>query len=346
MNENTAWRGSMIVDPPSRDYYEDRLFDIANSHLNRDGTLLPFSRLREHVLNRGIHLHTADYLFQGKIQGAARYYSLGILSNFKEIRFKKTGNLSAFVIMEPPVVAPKLYKALPSLTAAFDHVYVHNTHGDGYSLDGVDVGKLRKLYWPVPYNNVLEPFWSIKNRQHRIVVINGNHNPRFRAKELYSTRIEAMASLAKLDAVDLFGRGWNEWWSPKSMWPPYWMNRKMLMSIYRGACSSKFEVLSRYKFCLCFENMAMDGYITEKIFDCLYAGTIPLYLGAPDISQIIPDNAYVDCRKFSSWNQMWEEICNMPESQIESMKQAGLDFLASKNGLCFYNSLNDIFEID
>ncbi|MGI0011511.1 MAG: glycosyltransferase family 10 domain-containing protein, partial [Nitrosopumilaceae archaeon] len=92
--------------------------------------------------------------------------------------------------------------------------------------------------------------------------------------------------------------------------------------------------------------MTMDGYITEKIFDCLYAGTIPLYLGAPDISEIIPDNAYVDCRKFSSWHQMWDEICNMPENQIESMRQAGLDFLTSKNGLRFYNSLNDIFEID
>ncbi|MGH7456924.1 MAG: hypothetical protein ACRENG_36575, partial [bacterium] len=237
MNESTTWHGSMVVDPPSRDYYEDRLFDITNPHLNRDGTLLPFSRLRDDVLHKGKRLHTADYLFQGKIQGSTHYYSLGILRNFKEKILKKSESLSAFVIMEPPVVAPKLYKALPALTTVFDHVYVHNTHGDGYSLNGVDSTKLRKLYWPVPYKNALEPFWSIKNRERRIVVINGNHNPRFRPKELYSTRIEAMASLAKLDAVDLFGRGWNEWWSPKSMWPPYWMNRKALISIYRGACS-------------------------------------------------------------------------------------------------------------
>ena len=34
--------------------------------------------------------------------------------------------------------------------------------------------------------------------------------------------------------------------------------------------------------------MEMKGYISEKIFDCFYSGTIPIYLGAKDVKTIFP----------------------------------------------------------
>ena len=114
------------------------------------------------------------------------------------------------------------------------------------------------------------------------------------------------------------------------------------MSIYKGKCSSKFEVLQNYEFCLCFENMSMDGYITEKLFDCLYAGTIPLYMGPEDISKYIPANVFVDCRKYSSWKEMWADVSTMSFEQIEIMKLAGRNFLKSDDGANFYNSLHNI----
>lgn len=340
---NDLHNKKVFIDPAYQVYYENRLFDLSDSILNRDDQLLPFYRFREEMTSQGKQVHTADYLLQGKSsEEDNEYYSFGVLDNFELIVAQKLAHLAAFVIMEPPVVLPELYKALPKLTAIFSRVYIHNTHGEGYSLDGVDISKLRKLYWPIPYNDVLQPFWNRKDRLNRVVVINGNHKPRFRKAEHYSTRIEAMADLAKLGVVDLFGRGWDRWWSRGSMWLPYWRNRRVLMSIWRGACTSKFEVLSRYKFCLCFENMAMDGYITEKIFDCLYAGTIPLYLGAPNISTLIPDDVYVDCRKFSSWDAMWKEVKAMPENRIDEMRQAGRAFLCGAQGEKFYRSLEEI----
>lgn len=48
----------------------------------------------------------------------------------------------------------------------------------------------------------------------------------------------------------------------------------------------------------------MTGYMTKKLFDCLYVGTIPLHLGAPDISSLIPPEAYIDCR-----NLLLGKIC-------------------------------------
>ncbi|GBL40159.1 alpha-(1,4)-fucosyltransferase [Nitrospirota bacterium] len=254
--------------------------------------------------------------------------------------------LRAFVIFEPPVVEPRLYRALPELTAAFERVYVHNVHGDGYSLQGVDVSRLRKLYWPQPRRDVLEPHWANRERLHRIVVINGNHVPKKVPKELYSKRIEAMATLAKTGVVDLYGRGWDKWWSRASMWWPYWKHRSALMSIYKGTCESKYEVLGKYQFSLCFENMAMQGYVTEKIFDCFYAGAIPLYWGASDIQDLIPEDAYIDCRKFSSWGAMLRHVESVTEDEMMRMREKGRAFVQGIDSLKYSESLMSVFEVE
>lgn len=333
---------AVVIDPSYGAFNENKLFDPL-SQWNRDDHLGPFHRLHSYLTKHRISVNTADFMLQGKIVAESNhYYSFGILRCYSEL--KKSGNvqLKSFVIMEPPLIAPKLYNALPNLTENFENVYLHNTVGDGYSLRGVDQSKLRKLYWPQPYLGVVEKYWSNADRLNRVVVINGNHKPKGRIAELYSKRIEAMSKLAELNAVDLYGRGWNRWWSRSSLWLPYWLNRKKLMSIYQGACASKYETLSRYRFCLCFENMQMTGYVTEKLFDSLYAGTIPLYLGAPDITSLIPAEAYIDCRKFTSWEEMWREISCMPDSQVEAIREAGRAFLNSKEFLQYYNSLQDI----
>lgn len=331
----------IYIDPSYPVFNQDKLFDLSDPLLNRDDQLLPFHRLREHLRLRGKSVHTADYLLSRDPGTKVRsgYFSLGILNNYERIAREDRATLKAFVIMEPPVVAPHLYQALPELTSAFERVYVHNVDGDGYSLAGVQQEKLRRLYWPLPYGKVLEPWWSQRDRMQRIVVINGSHRPVSFDREQYSTRIDAMTALAPLAALDLFGRGWERWWSREARWMPYWRNRGTLMSIYKGACVSKFEVLQRYKFCLCFENMAMNGYITEKLFDCLYAGTIPLYLGAPDILRYVPENVFIDCRKYRSWNEMWDEVKNMPASRVDSMRDAGRQFLGSELVRPFVDSL-------
>lgn len=345
-NTKNKQRDSIFIDPSYRVYDSDGLFDLANPVLNRDGQLLPFHRLRDYMASRGVSVHTADYLFKDNVHDAHSrdYYSLGILDNFECISQEGRARLAAFVIMEPPVVLPHLYDALPKLTAMFDRVYVHNTGGDGYSLKGVNTAKLHRLYWPIPHNEVLQPYWGNEIRMKRVVVINGSHNPHFRDREQYSLRIKAMAELSKFGVVDLYGMGWERWWSREALWLPYWLNRRTLMSIYKGKCASKFEVLQNYEFCLCFENMWMDGYITEKIFDCLYAGTIPLYQGAPDIIDYVPADVFVDCRKYSSWTEMWDSVVTMSDERINEMRNAGRDFLKSDMANKFYDSIRYICE--
>jgi len=335
----------IFIDPPSPDYYQDRLFNINDKNLNRDGTLLPILRLRSLLNERGIEIRTADYLFSEiSSDKIADYYSFGILSNYKKLKSFPNVRLKGFVIMEPPVTRPKIYSCLPEITKYFDQVFIHNLDGDGYSLKDIDRSKLRTLFWPQPYDDVIDKYWNNMFRENRIVAISSRHIPFSLTGELYSKRIEAMLNFAKAEKIDLYGKDWNKWWTYQSMWPPNLLNYKKLISIYRGPCESKHEVLSRYKFSLCFENMSMQGYVTEKIFDCFYTGCIPIYLGAKNISKIIPSDSFIDCRKYSSWEELLHHVLTLSDPDILLMKNEGKNFINSVNYKKFYDSLINIFE--
>jgi len=36
--------------------------------------------------------------------------------------------------------------------------------------------------------------------------------------------------------------------------------------VYKGVLETKWEALARYDFCLCFENVRVKGWLTEKLF--------------------------------------------------------------------------------
>lgn len=336
---------TIFIDPSSEHFYENRLFDLENSFLNRDGTLLPYSRLKNYYKSKGVEVHTADYLMRNERLGNINeYWSLGILDRYEVIRCNKDVVLKGFLLLEPPLVAPKMYHRLPAISRAFEKVFVHNTVGDGYALSGVQQEALHSFKWPQPYGTELEPYWSNTNRSKKIVVIAGHHHPKWRKPEYYSKRIETVAELAKINAVDLYGRGWDRPWSKQSLWMTYLKNRRQLTKAYQGVCASKMEVLSRHQFSLCFENTPMFGYVTEKIFDCFYAGAIPIYWGAGDIKKLIPSNAYVDFSQYQSITSLYQDITSWPEDKILEMKHAGKSFLRSQEGQKYYNSLIAIFD--
>ncbi|KAG6509076.1 hypothetical protein ZIOFF_034467 [Zingiber officinale] len=51
---------------------------------------------------------------------------------------------------------------------------------------------------------------------------------------------------------------------------------------------NKVETLKRYKFSLAFENSNEEDYVTEKLFQSLVAGTVPVVIGAPNIQEFAP----------------------------------------------------------
>ena len=69
------------------------------------------------------------------------------------------------------------------------------------------------------------------------------------------------------------------------------------------------EVLNNYKFILCIENSYSIGYMTEKIFNCFFANTIPVYLGDPDVCNYINPESFIDLRS-ENWLEKLNELNN------------------------------------
>lgn len=61
---------------------------------------------------------------------------------------------------------------------------------------------------------------------------------------------------------------------------------------------TKLETIARYRFCLSLENSVAPNYVTEKLYDPLMAGTVPVYRGAPDAADFAPEHSYIDAEAY------------------------------------------------
>ncbi len=57
----------------------------------------------------------------------------------------------------------------------------------------------------------------------------------------------------------------------------------------------KTAFLQQYKFHLAVENVSYEGYMTEKIMDAFFAGTVPIYWGDCRVSEVIDPESFIDC---------------------------------------------------
>lgn len=334
----------IFIDPSYPAYENNKLFDANDSFLNRDDTLAPYIKLKEDLILKSIEVLTYDLaktFTKDEIKGDG-YISFGNLRDKEEL--KKSGlKLLAFFLMEPPLIAPKMYEELPYLSNNFEQVFIHNTTGDCYSLEGVNQSRLESLYWPQPYGQVIDKYWSKSSREKKIVVINGNHKPRrLMNKELYSLRIKWAVSLKDYIGIDLFGRGWDKILSRTSLWIVFLFNYFKIQEIYKGPCSSKLALMSAYDFVLCFENLKMNGYITEKIFDCFYSGAIPIYRGGDDINQRIPASCYIDLRKFNDAKELSAYLLALTEEEKNGFRLEAKKFLLGPEGQKYYRLIDSL----
>jgi hypothetical protein len=126
--------------------------------------------------------------------------------------------------------------------------------------------------------------------------------------------------------LDVFGPGWN---GEQISWCPLYPNRP-----YRcwraDAKASKHELSAEYRFVMAYENFrGRRGYISEKIFDALQAGSVPVYLGEERIAEFVPREAFVAARNFRTRRELLEYLQSCPEPEWREMRQAGQNFLRS-----------------
>jgi hypothetical protein len=144
--------------------------------------------------------------------------------------------------------------------------------------------------------------------------------------ELYSKRVEALRWFERRqpEAFDPYGMGWDRravgnsitsriaqrLKSPGRLFSPRYPS-------YRGTVESKRSTLERYRFAICFENAhSISSYITEKIFDCFMAGCVPIYWGAPNVTDHIPADCFIDFRNFMDFGRVHDHIVQMEEGEL------------------------------
>lgn len=144
-----------------------------------------------------------------------------------------------------------------------------------------------------------------------------------RFTDLYQVRISAVRFFASKEDFHLYGRNW-------SMAVQHVKAIRRLPFANRPKpCEDKLRTLSFYRFALVMENCIFPGYITEKLFDAMLAGTVPIYLGAPDIEDFVPTCCFVDLRQYSDFQELWDDISSWTQDRWTKYILAIREFIES-----------------
>jgi Glycosyltransferase family 10 (fucosyltransferase) C-term len=68
--------------------------------------------------------------------------------------------------------------------------------------------------------------------------------------------------------------------------------------------NDKVRVMKQYLFYLAFENQCVDDYITEKLWGPMEAGTIPVYFGAPNVKDHVPNHSLIHADDFPTTQEL------------------------------------------
>lgn len=275
---------------PPGGYENELLFNLSSNRLNRDNCIKHFYDLRTVLKKFGYRLVTAR--LTDNLGDACMIMTSGTSANVvKKLSQYKNKKLYMH-IWEPNCVEPASY-----LTSN------HNIYNAIFIMDDRFVGqnnKYIKLNYPHPYVYMIDdvvPFGAKKF----CTLISGNKHSSYR-HELYSERERAIRFFENHpNFFEFYGRGW-----PLRQYKNY-----------KGEVYAKVDTLKKYKYCICYENSSDEpGYITEKIFDCFHAGCVPVYYGAPNVTQYIPENCFIDFRKFDkNYEKLLEYLKSITENQ-------------------------------
>lgn len=207
-------------------------------------------------------------------------------------------------LWEPPLILPWMYKQ--KTLDNFSKIYTWND-------DLVDNQKYFKFYYPVltPMQEDIPSFEEKKLCTFVSTNLSSND-----PHSLYIERAKAIAFFEGIgeQGFEFYGRKWNA----------------AHYASYRGPIEDKLAVIKNYRFTLCYENCCdQNGYITEKIFDCFAAATVPIYWGAPNVATYIPKDCFIDRRDFSTLLELHTFLKNMGRETYEGYIERIRAFLSS-----------------
>jgi hypothetical protein len=112
----------------------------------------------------------------------------------------------------------------------------------------------------------------------------------------------------------------------------------------------KRGTLDKYKFTISYENGIARGWISEKLLEVMLYGSVPVYLGDPEIEKIIPKECFIDKRDYPTYEALYKRMVEMGEEEHTKYLDAIEKFLNSKKAYrfkvdAFVDSVENMLEI-
>ena len=311
-----------------------KLFSVDDIAIG-DDLLLPIKKTRAHLINYNIDCFTSE-----------------------DIDFS---NIDLFVILDFPLHVLNLVKKAKS-----SNIPVILVHMEGYNMikDPLSYKKNRELFdyvlsWYSPY----KIFFKNKFRQIHFtfpeenILLNDTINKNIICissnkfsidyNDLYSLKRKWIFDFNKNfpKRFDLFGFGWENFIFEGRNKFSNLLNKLNLrlktfsqdLLVYKGTIDRKRDVLNMYTFSFIIENISQDYWITEKIFDSLINGVIPIYLGCKNLKDYVPSNCYIDLNSFDSADALISYIDKLTDNDIFHFRKNITKFLQSSKATPFTN---------
>lgn len=322
------------------------------------GTLSVFQKLEDALAQRGGSLHRSFDALSDSQTVTVLWDIASFRSLPRDVRAKAGDRIIGFCL-ESPLIAHRAYHRLPSIAKKTSHLFLfpgalnlvpprsterhpifwpneHSRNFFGRTKKSrsflVMVASNKRAYRGWEGIQLKRPHEAARMIASRFVAVSYGWRGEWNVPDLYSLRLEAVRHFSANPNFNLYGMGWDK---PVASERRY---RESIASCYRGPVESKDVVMRDHQFALCFENTIFPGYITEKVFDCFFAGTIPVYLGAPDVEQYIPAGSFIDARKFASFSELEDYLLSLDEVAIEDYRQRMREFLESDRFTPFISS--------
>jgi len=290
----------------SKSYQNNKLFDLEDAIINRDNCMYPFYLLRQKFKDHGYSLATQDIHCIEDSEIVLYNEMPSMLPSPKDIQ------KSYLLLFESELIRPDNW-------ALDKHQYFKKIFT--WHDDFVDNKKYFKMNFAQELPKSINK--DLTHKEKLCTLIAGNKKVKH-PLELYGKRLEAIRWFEQYhpDDFDFYGIGWDEY-THENRYIRFLLRKSKIAKFfkphfktYRGKVKSKKEVLEKYKFAICYENARdIPGYITEKIFDCFFAGCVPIYWGAINITDNILKECFIDKRDFENYEALYEFLKDMDDEQ-------------------------------
>lgn len=309
--------------------HNDAIFDPSKFPIG-DGLEEPFVELREVGREFG---HVVTTLNVDELET----YDAVVLLDISELhldlakRARAMGKTAALVVLESQIIVPENWD--PLNVSKFDFVFSWNPvfnaeHGC------VDLPIAQKL-------DFLDSAPALEDRKFSCMVAGNKFNPH--PSELYSARRNIIRWYERhaRDRFDLYGLGWDN--RPpvlprifRRVLPVLDKIRAKGYPSYKGTIDRKRATISNYQFNFCLENVAgIPGYHTEKIFDAIAAGCVPVYSGDANGLNLIPGECWIDFSEFDSIGDLDRYLVSLSPRKKAEIQACGREFLRSEKAQIF-----------